>query len=181
MQASVCQTALVAPRLDAQLAQFILSQAAAALSFTDYLSGRRVPLSLDDHGSLLSPAEQRAKIRRPLQLLKAEEYCVEQQSLKGYHPRQQQPLLALGSIFSEYCGFVPVRIMFRCNAAACQRLTSAPADAHVTYRTTRRWAECVMKRVTRGRVSRMTQVRLQQRVWRARVRFMYQPLRSLCV
>ena len=52
--------------------------------------------------------------------------------------------------------------MLPCVAFACRRLATAPAGVHVMYRTTGRWAEWIMERVTRGRVKKV-QVRLQRR------------------
>jgi hypothetical protein len=93
-------------------------------------------LALDARGYPLSRAEQRAHIMRPLQLLK----------LPGSASAR--------AVQYEYSARVPLRFMFGFVAATSTRLTTAPAE-----RRSRRWAECAMERVMRGRVNRV-QVRL---------------------
>ncbi len=90
---------------------------------------------------------------RPLPLIRAEAQFFAQRSLLSKH-RRQAALPPLASIFAEYPPCVRMRRMFRCVAFACQRLTTAPADMHMAYRTWS-WAGMVMERVTRGRVKKV--------------------------
>jgi hypothetical protein len=132
------------------------------LSFPDRLTGRRVSLALVTHGKLLSPAQLRAQIKRPLELIKADACFFSQRLPRCKHGRRRQEALPpLGSIFVDYPPCVPLRVLFRCVAFACQRLSTAPAGMHMAYKMWD-WAELVMERVTRGRVMRV-QVRLQRR------------------
>ncbi len=129
------------------------------ITYADHLTGRRVPLSLGADGNPLAPAQLCAQIKTALALIRAETRCCAHRSLPGYERRVQEPQPFIGHIFEQVSA--PLRVMFRCVATACQRLAAAPVDMHVTHRTTRRWAECVMERVSRGRVRRV-QVRLQR-------------------
>ena len=131
-----------------------------ALAFTDRLTGTPVSLDLVADGKLQSPAQLRALIRRPLELIKTEARLFAQRSSRFMHRRQQAPL-PLGSIFAECAPCVRVRLVFCCVAIICQRLATAPADIHMAHMTWS-WAEMVMERVTRGRVRRV-QVLLQRR------------------
>ncbi len=143
------------------------------LLITDRLTGRRVSLALVAEGKLRSPAQLRAQLKRPLELIKAEARFFAQQSTRCNH-RRQETLPPLASIFVDHPQSVRVLLMLRCVATACQRLVTAPADMHMSYRLRMwGWAEVVMERVTRGRVRRV-QVRLQRRAccavrcaWRA--------------
>jgi hypothetical protein len=130
--------------------------------FTDRLTGRPVSLSLRSDGKLLSRAEFRAEFQRALELIKAEVRFFAQRSSPGCKRRRQQALPSLCSIFAQYSPCGRVRLMFRCVAFACQRLATAPVGVYVISRTTWRWAEAVMERVSRGRVKKL-QVRLQRR------------------
>ena len=130
------------------------------LSFPDRLTRRRVSLALIAHGNLLSPAQLRARIKRPLELIKSEAQFFAQRSPR-FKLCRQEALLHLASIFAKYRPRGRVPRMFRCVAFACQRLATAPVDMHMTY-SVWSWAEVVMDRVTRGRVRRV-QVRLQRR------------------
>jgi hypothetical protein len=131
------------------------------LSFPDRLSGRRVSLALFADGNLLSPAQLRAQIQRPLELVNAATWFFAQQS-PGMKRHREEPPLPLGHTLTEFSPYVPARVMFGCVAAACRRLTTAPAGVYVVYRTTGRWAAWIVERVTQGRVRRV-QVRLQRR------------------
>ena len=128
------------------------------LVFTDSLTGRPVSLALG--GLLLSPAQLRAQIKRPLELIKAEARFFAQRLPRCKH-RRQEALPLLGPIFAEYPPCVPVRLMLPCVAFACQRLVTAPADMYMAHMSWS-WAEMVMERVTRGRVKKV-QVLLQRR------------------
>jgi hypothetical protein len=140
---------------------FFSSKSSIPLSFTDRLTGRPVSLALVADGNLLSPAQLRAQIKRPLELIKAEARFFSQRSPRCKHP-WQQALPPLGPIFAEYRPCVRMRRMFRCVAFACQQLaTTAPANIHMAYRRWG-WAVWIMERVTRGRVRRV-QVLLQRR------------------
>ncbi len=132
------------------------SKSPSPLSFTDHLTGR--PVLVAD-GKLQTPAQLRAQIKRPLQIMKADARLFAQRSPLFKH-RRQQALPPLGFIVAECpCGRVP--LMLRCVAFACQRLATAPAHMHATFMSWG-WAEVVMERVTRDRVKKV-QVRLQRR------------------
>jgi hypothetical protein len=118
-------------------------------------------LALVADGKLQSPAQLRAQIKSPLELIKINARIFAQRLPGCKRPRQEAPP-PLGFMFAEYSPFVPVRVMFGCVATACRRLVTAPAGVHVVYRTTRRWTECILERVTRGHVRRV-QVLLQRR------------------
>jgi hypothetical protein len=111
-------------------------------------------------GKLLSPAQLRARIKRPIELIKAEAFFFAQRSFRHRHCRQEA-LLPLASIFVKYPPCVSIRVMFRCVAITCQRLATAPADMHMIYKAWG-WAGWIMERVTRGRVKKV-QVLLQRR------------------
>jgi hypothetical protein len=130
------------------------------LSFTDRLTGTPVSLALVANGIPLSPAQLRAQIKRPLELMKAEAQLFTQRSPCWQH-RRQAVLPPLASVFAEYAPCVRVRRMFRCVASACQRLATAPAGIHMANMMWY-WSEFVMVRVTRGRVKKV-QVLLQRR------------------
>jgi hypothetical protein len=123
------------------------------LSFTDELTDTPVSLALVADGKLQSPAQLRAQIMRPLQLIKTEARLFSQR----LHCRQAA--LPLESIFAEYRACGRVRLMFRFMAVVCQRLATATADMHMAYRKAWGWAELVMERVTRGRVRRVQVLR----------------------
>ena len=126
------------------------------LLFNDHTIGKNVTLRLGADGNPLSPAEQHAQVKRPLELVKAAVWFFAQRSPVYKRPRQP-PLTPFGFIFAEYSPLVPVRVMFGCVATACQRLATAPAEMHVATRTAWRWATCVMDRVTQGRVRNVHQ------------------------
>ena len=132
------------------------------LSFTDRFTGTPVSVALVADGKLLSPAQLRAQIKRVLKLIKAEAWLFAQRSPRCNH-RRQEALPPLGFLFTEHppCVTLRVRLMLRCVAFACQRLTTAPADTHMAHMSWS-WAEMVMERVTRGRVKKV-QVLLQRR------------------
>ena len=131
-----------------------------AFSLNDHFISKRVPLSVDIDGNLRSPAEQRARIKRPLELIKVEKHVFERRSSCNHHG-PHQPLSPLGYMLSEYSPLARVRVMPGCVAAACQRLVTAPGKIQMTSNRTWYLAECVMDRVTRGRVKKV-QVRLQR-------------------
>jgi hypothetical protein len=122
-----------------------------------------VLLDLVVNGKLRSPAQIRAQIKSPLELIKASARIFAQRLPGCKRPREEAPPpLTLAFMFAEYSALVPVRVMFGCVATACRRLATAPAGVHVIYRTTGRWIECILERVTRGRVKKV-QVLLQRR------------------
>ena len=127
------------------------------LSFPDRLTGRRESLALVDDGKLQSPAQLRARIKLSFELIKSAAWLFAQRSRRC----RREALPLLGSIFAEHPPCVPVLLVFRCVAFACQRLATAPADMHMAHMSWS-WAEMVMERVTRGRVRRV-QVLLQRR------------------
>ena len=133
----------------------------APLSFRDCLTGRRVSLALVADGKLQSRQQLYAQIMRPLELMQAAAWFFARQS-PGMKRHREEPPPPLGHMLTQFSPCVPVRVMCGCVATACRRLTTAPANVHVMYRTTWRWAELVMDRVTRGRVKKV-QVRLQRR------------------
>jgi hypothetical protein len=132
------------------------SDSSDVLLITDHLTCRRVSLVLVADGKLRSPAQLRAQIKRPLELIKAEACFFAQQSPRCKHPRQQESLPPLAFIFVEYPPCVRVLLMLRCVANACQRLVTAPAHMHKAYSLRMwGWAELVMERVTRNHVKRV--------------------------
>ena len=133
------------------------------LAFTDHLTGRHVSLSLVVDGNLLSPAQLRAQIKRPLELMKASAWFFARQ-LPGIKRRRdhEEPPLPLGYMLAKFSPCVPVRVMFGCVATACRRLVPAPAGVYVFYRATDFWERSMMERVMRGRVKKV-QVWLQRR------------------
>ncbi len=137
------------------------SDSSNVLSFPDHLTGRRASLALVADGKLLLPAQLRAQITRPLELVKAEAWLFAQRSPRCKH-RRQAALPPLASIFAKHHPCVPVPLIFCCVAITCQRLATAPADMHMAHMSWS-WAEVVMERVTRGRVTKV-QVRLQRAV-----------------
>jgi hypothetical protein len=125
------------------------------LSFTDHLNRTSVSIVIvAADGKLLSPAQLRAQIKRPLESIKRQKWFFA-------HHRRQQALPPLGCVVADCSPCGRVRLMLRCVAFACQRLVTAPADVHMTFMSWS-WAEVVMERVTRGRVKKV-QVRLQRR------------------
>ena len=143
-------------------AQFssLSSKPSRPLAFTNHLTGRLLSVDLVTDGKLLSPAQLRAQIKRPIELIKAEAYFFAQRSPRHMHCRQEA-LLPLASIFVGCPPCVSMRVMFHCVAITCQRLATAPADMHMVYKAWG-WAEVVLERVTRGRVKKV-QVWLQRR------------------
>ena len=131
------------------------------LVFRDCLTGRRVSLALVADGKLLSPAQLRAQIMHPLELIKAAAWFFALQS-SGMKRHREEPPPPLGHMLTEFSPYVPVRVMCGCVVTACRRLATAPAGVDVISRTTGRWAAWIMERVTWGRVRRV-QVRLQRR------------------
>jgi hypothetical protein len=113
-------------------------------------------------GKLQSPAQLRAQIMRPLQLMQAAAWFFARQS-PGMKRHREEPPPPLGHMFTQFSPCVPVRLMCCCVATACRRLATAPAGVNVFYRTTGRClAAWIMELVTRGRVRRV-RVRLQRR------------------
>jgi hypothetical protein len=127
------------------------------LAFPDYLTGRRVSIS---DGKLQSPAQLRAQIMRPLQLLKAAAWFFALQS-PGMKRHREEPPPPLGYMLAEFSPCVPVRVMFGCVATACRRLVPAPAGVHVFYRTADFCERSIMERVMWGLVKKV-QVWLQR-------------------
>ena len=122
-------------------------------SFLDHFTGKRVSLILVD-GTLLSHAQLRAQIKRPLKLMQAEAWLFAQQS-PGMKRQREASLLPLGHMLTEFSPCVLVRLMLGCVATACRRLAITPAGVIVSCRTTGRWAGRTMDHVTRGRVRRV--------------------------
>ncbi len=131
------------------------------LLFINHHTSTHMSLALVPDGILQSPAELRAQIMRPLKFIKAEVRLFVQRSPHFKH-RQHEALLPLGCVVAECSPCGRLRLMLRCVAFACRRLVTAPAGVYVMYRTTARWAEMVMERVTRGRVKKV-QVLMQRR------------------
>lgn len=144
----------------AEVASFS-SSSSIILSFPDHITGRRVSLSLtaDETCYSLSPLQLRAQIKCPLELVKAAAWFLEQQSPLNRKRSWIALPPPLGHMLAAFSPHVPVRCMCSCVASACQRLVTAPANMHVAYRTTWRWVQCVMKRVTRGRARRVQERR----------------------
>jgi hypothetical protein len=131
------------------------------LSVADHLTSRRVSLALVADGKLLSPAEFRAQIMRPLVLMKTEAWFFARRS-PDFKLHREEPPPPLGHMLTQFSTSVPVRVMLVCVATACCRLVTAPGGMHVMGKKTWRWAELAIKRVTRGRVKKV-QVQLQRR------------------
>jgi hypothetical protein len=132
-----------------------------ALSYTAQGTGRRVSISLVADGNLLTPTELRARIKRPLDVMQAQAWFFAQRSPPGCKSSRQQPLPPRLYITAEYHPCIEAHGMFGLVTAVCQRVAAAPVNMRVICRTTWRWADCVLDRVTRGRVSRV-QVMLQR-------------------
>ncbi len=132
-----------------------------ALNFIDHFVGKRVPLWLDAKGCPLLPPQQRAQIKRPLELMQAAAWFFARQSPGMKRHREEQPP-PLGYMRAQFHPFVPACFMYGFLSTTCRRLATAPAGVHVMYRTTGRWAAWIMERVTRGRVKKV-QVLLQRR------------------
>ena len=145
--------------MGAQFSSFF-SKPSLPLAFTNHFTGRLLSVDLVADGKLLSPAQLRAQIKRPIELIKAEAYFFAQRSPRHMHC-PQEALLPLASIFVGCPPCVSMRVMFHCVAITCQRLATAPADMHMVYKAWG-WAEVVLERVTRGRVKKV-QVWLQRR------------------
>ncbi len=111
---------------------------------------------------LLSPAEFRAQIMRPLELMQAAAWFFARQS-PGMKRHLEEPPPPLGHMLTQFSTSAPVRVVFVCVATVCRRLATAHGCMHVTDKKTWIWAEVVMERVTRGRVKKV-QVRLQRRM-----------------
>ena len=124
------------------------------LAFPDCLNGGTVFLALVPDGILQPPKQLLAPIMHPLKFINCHKWFF------AYH-RRQQVLPPLGCVVAECSPCGRVRLILRCVAFACQRLTTAPADMHMAHMSWS-WAEMVMERVTRGRVKKV-QVRLQRR------------------
>jgi hypothetical protein len=125
----------------------------SSLLFNDHLTGTPVLLELVADGKLQTPAQLRAQIKRPLELIKAKAlFC--SQRLRRWQHRPQPALPPPASDFVEYAPSGRVRLMLPCVATACQRLATAPADTHMAHMSWS-WAEMVMERVTRGRVKKV--------------------------
>jgi hypothetical protein len=138
------------------------SMSSNVLAFTDHLTGRPVSVTLVVDGKLLSPAQLRAQIKRPLELMKASAWFFARQSPDIKRRRDhEEPPPPLGYMLAEFSPCVPVRVMFGCVATACRRLVTAPAGVYVFYRATDLLERSMMDRVTRGRVKKV-QVRLLQ-------------------
>ena len=123
------------------------------LSCIHQVTGRRVPISLVANGVLLTPAALREQFECPHQLLTAGAFFFKQRQPLGCKRRRQQPPFPFGFISAQKNSCVPVRPMLIFVSRACVLLASAPVNMHVIYRTTWRWAERVMDRVMRGRMS----------------------------
>ena len=148
----------------AEVASSSSDKSSNVLSFRDCLAGRRVSLALvPDGGKLQSPAQLRAQIMRPLELMKAAAWFFARQS-PGMKRHREEPPPPFVHMLTQFSPCVPVRVMFGCVSTACRRLATAPAGMNVMYRTTGRClAAWIMERVTRGHVKRL-QVRLQRHV-----------------
>ena len=130
------------------------------LSWTNHFICKPVSLAIGADGMPLSPAEQRARIMRPLELVKAvPRFFALYSPGAGSKRRRQEPLPPLGFTFAEYPPSVPLRIMFGCVAFLCPRLAAAPRDMGVSAALSWRWAERVIDRVTRGHARRVQVVR----------------------
>jgi hypothetical protein len=137
------------------------SSSTIAFSFTDHFTGNTVTLSQIP----LSPAEQRAQIERPLELVQAAAWFFARQSPVGTR-HQQQPQAFFGYMRAEYSPVTPVRAMLGFVAATCQRLATAPGTMNVTAKAIRRWAGFAMDRVLRGHVGKVEVQLMPWCAWR---------------
>ena len=130
-------------------------------SVTNYFSGKQLTFIFGADGSHPSPAEQRAKIARPLKLIRAAVWALSKRS-----PYNQLPGRKLLSLHHElpvhacstvhWLPFEVARVISGCVATACHRLTTAPPSLNVYItRTKRRWEACVMARVVNGLVGKL--------------------------
>jgi hypothetical protein len=146
----------------AEVASSSSDESPNVLAFPDCLTGTRVAIVIvHDGGKLLSPKKLYVQIMRPLKLMQAAAGFFALQS-PGMKRHREEPPPPLGYMLTEFSTCVPVLDMCGCVATACRRLATAPDGVHVMYRTTGRWAACIMERVTWGRVKKV-QVRLQRR------------------
>jgi hypothetical protein len=125
------------------------STTSISLSFTDGLTETPVSLALVADGNVLTPAQLRAQIMRPLKLIRCQKWFFA-------HHLRQQALPPLGCVVAECSPCGRVRLMLSCVAIACHRLATEPAGMANMPKS---WAEFLMDRVTRGRVEKV-QVRL---------------------
>ncbi len=151
------QTTVVA-REEQRAEQHGQRAAPARIWFRDHFAGTTESLS---HINIpLLPDEQAAlvQVTRPLQLMRAAAWFLEQRWPAASRQRLlQQPLPPLDCVRDGCAARVPVRATFGWVATACQRLASAPGDG-----TTWRVAGCMMEHMLRGRVGRV-QVQLRRR------------------
>ena len=128
----------------------------AVVNFFDHILSKRVSLRLGINTNLLSPAELCARIKLPLELVKAADWFFAQRSQIGVYkrPRQEIPT-PFGYMFAEYSPILLSRLMFGCVATTCWRLASAHAKTRIFDRTTRRCAMFIMDRVSQGRASKV--------------------------
>jgi ankyrin repeat protein len=123
------------------------------ISYTDHFTGKSASLLLGADGNPLSPEEQRAHIKRPLELVKAAAWFFAQRSpVTGSKRNRQASLPPLGFMRAEHSPLVALRVMFGVVATLGPLLTTAPRNVCNTGRTAWRWAGYVIDRVTRGHV-----------------------------
>ncbi len=97
------------------------------LLFPDRLTGRRVSLALVADGKLRTPAELRAQIKRPLELIKASARIFAQLS-PFCKDHRQEGLPPLGFMSAEYSVFLPVRVMCGCVPSTGHRACRCARD-----------------------------------------------------
>lgn len=131
-----------------------MSSMAIHLSFTNHFAGKLACLSLGADGKPLPPTEQRAQIKRPLELTQTAVWLLAQRS-PGNARRWQNPSPSLRCTFGEYTSISRVRFLFGCAVNICQRMVVAPAGQHLNGRTTWAWTWSVLHRVARGHVTRV--------------------------
>ena len=93
------------------------SMSSNVLSFPDCLTGRRASLALVTDGKLRTPAELRAQIKRPLELIKHHKWFFALQS-PGMKRHLEEPPPPLDYMLTEFSPCVPVRVMCGCVATA---------------------------------------------------------------
>jgi hypothetical protein len=110
---------------------------AKEIAFTDHFTDKSVLVSLGADSHPMSPVQLRAQIKRPLQLVQAAArlFAWRRQGCQHY---PDQPPPPPRHIIGEYSPVVPVRFMFGCVVATCERLVIAPGDTTVDYWTGRR-------------------------------------------
>ncbi len=128
------------------------SESPIILTWTDLFLGKRVSLRLNASGIPLPPAEQRAHIMRPLELMQAAAWFFARRWASRHISREP---LSLGFMLREYYSMDLVRFMTWLVPATCLRLSARASAGSAMH-----LARLVMDRVSRRRAGKV-QVRLR--------------------